>query len=138
MTEEQIRNGFEEFVGNKKYNHFVLTLYEAFPLRDRLFFWQKQLLKDFSDEFNIDPIMFENVHNIFNHCPVHNHELKNENVPIVDEGQILPEAFYKREKDFFPMANINAPRDLERFSYPKSVDVVYCQKCREVVKNMTK
>ncbi|WP_438423886.1 hypothetical protein [Aquimarina macrocephali] len=131
MTTEQIRNGFKKFIGDEKYNHFVLTLYEAFPLRGRLFFWQEELLKKFSNEFQIDQIEFENVYNIFNHCPVHNYELKNDDVSIVD-GEILPEEFYQKEKNLFPMANFNAPRNLERFRYPKSVAIVYCDKCRKV------
>ena len=132
LTAEEIRKGFEKFVGNEKYNQFVLTLYEAFPLRDKLFFWQEQLLKDYSNEFNIEPIVFETVYEIFNHCPVHNYKLKNGNMPIVDGNKIVQRVSNERAKEPFPMANFNAPRDLERFSYPKSVDVAYCEKCREI------
>ncbi len=31
FTFEEIRNEFIEFIGDEKYRHFVLTLYEAFP-----------------------------------------------------------------------------------------------------------
>ena len=134
MTNEEIRIGFEKFVGNKKYNHFILTLYEAFPLRNRLFFWQEQLLKDFSNKFDIELIEFRNVHQIFNYCPIHNYELKSDNVSIVDGNVVNSKVSYERKKELFPMANINAPRDLERFNYPKKVDVVYCDRCREVNK----
>lgn len=134
MTAEEIRVGFEKYVGSEKYNYFVLTLYEAFPLRSRLFFWQEQLLKEFTNEHDLDLIEFEDIHKIFNHCPVHNYVLKNDNVPIVDGNSINPNFSYEQEKEFSPMANINAPRDLERFSYPKSVDVLYCEKCREFSK----
>lgn len=132
MTAKEFRIGFEKFVGNKKYTHFVLTLYEAFPLRNRLFFWQEQLLKDYTNKFDLEFINFSQVYQIFNHCPIHNYKLKNDNVPVVDGNIIKAKVPYKRQKELFPMANINAPRDLERFNYPKSVDVVYCHKCREI------
>lgn len=134
FTKNQIRKEFKKFVGNEKYNHFILTLYEAFPLREKLFFWQEELLKNFSNECDIEPIVNENVHEIFNHCPIHDFELKKDNVEIVDGNGISPKISYEREKELFPMANINAPRDLERFNYPKDVEVVYCEKCRELKK----
>lgn len=62
MSAKEIRKEFEEFVGNEKYKHFILTLYEAFPLRDKLFFWQEQLLTDFSTIFDIEPISFQNIY----------------------------------------------------------------------------
>ena len=136
MTAQEIRKEFKESVGNEKYNHFVLTLYEAFPLRDRLFFWQEELLGNFSNEYNIEPISFENIHKIFNHCPIHNFELKNDSVLIIDVNEIVPKISYEKEKEIFPMSNMNAPRDLERFNYPKNVDVVYCEICRETRKNI--
>jgi hypothetical protein len=132
LKTEDIRIGFKEMVGNEKYIHFVLTLYEAFPLRNRLFFWQEQLLEDFTNKFDLETIEFGQVHEIFNHCPVHNYELKDDNVLIVDGNEINSKVSYEREKEFFPMANIHAPRDLERFKYPKDVNVVYCKKCREL------
>lgn len=132
LTVEEIRIGFEKFVGNEKYNHFILTLYETFPLRERLFFWQEELLNDFANKFNLEPIEFRQIHKIFNHCPVHSYELKNDTVPIVDGNEINSKIINEREKELFPMANINAPRDLERFSYPKTVNVVYCDKCRDL------
>lgn len=132
MTIEEIRVEFEKFIGNEKYIHFVLTLYEAFPLRNRLFFWQEQLLEDFTHKFDLEIIEFKKVHQIFNHCPIHNYQLKSDNVPIVDGNEINSKISYERAKELFPMANIIASRDLERFSYPKTVDVVYCDKCREL------
>lgn len=134
MTTGEIRTSFEKYVGNDKYNHFILTLYEAFPLRNRLFFWQEQLLKEFTNEYDLELIELRQAHKIFNHCPVHNYELKNDNVPIVDGNSISSNFSNEKEKEFFPMANVNAPRDLERFSYPKNVDVIYCDKCREFLK----
>ena len=133
MSIEDIRKEFLKFVGIEKYEHFVLTLYESFPLRDKLFFWQEQLLSDFSNEFNITPISFENVHQIFNYCPIHEFELKKDTIPIIDGNNVVTKLSYKREKEFFPMANIDAPRDLERFDYPNYVDIVYCEKCREAI-----
>lgn len=135
MTNEKIRSEFEKFVGNEKYKHFILTIYEAFPLRKRLFFWQEQLLKDFTNEFDLEIIEFSKIHEIFNYCPVHNYQLKSDNVPIVDGNEINSKISYEREKELFPLANIIAPRDLERFSYPRKVDVVYCKKCRELNKS---
>src|SRR5690606_36199398 len=121
---------------NEKYEHFVLTLYEAFPLRDRHFFWQEQLLTEFSTQFNIEPINIENIHMIFNHCPILNSGLKNDTVPIVDGNKMDYKIPYEKEKRIFPMANIYAPRDLERFTYPKDVEVLYCEKCRKVRKKI--
>lgn len=132
MRSEEIRKKFKDFVGNEKYEHFVLTLYEAFPLRKRLFFWQEHLLTEFSIECNIEPINFENIHKIFNHCPIHDFELKKDTVLIVNGNEMVPKISYEEEKRISPMANINASRDLERFNYPNDVDVVYCQKCREL------
>ena len=66
MTNEEIRSEFKKFVGNEKYKHFILTIYEAFPLRKRLFFWQEQLLKDFTNEFDLEIIEFSKIHKIFN------------------------------------------------------------------------
>lgn len=53
---------------------------------------------------------------------------------IIDGSVNTSKTSYEIEKEVFPMSNINAPRDLERFSYPKNVDVVYYENCREARK----
>lgn len=131
MTSGELRTEFEKFAGLEKYIHFVLTLYEAFPLRKKLFYWQEQLLNDFSNKFVIEPITIESALVIFNHCPIHNYKLINEKVAIVDGNKIVQKVSYKTSQEYFPMANINAPRDLDRYNYPKNVEVMYCEKCRE-------
>ncbi len=111
LSNEEIRIDFKEYVGIDKYKHFVLTLYEAFPLRERLFFWQEELLTKFLPKIDIEPINYENVHKIFDHCPVHELELQNDTVLIVDGNELVPKISYNRKMELFPMANINAPRD---------------------------
>lgn len=128
MSIPEIRQRFKEFIGNEKYVHFVLTLYESFPLRDKLFFWQEQLLSDFSNSFDFEPIGIDEIYDVFDQCPVHNCTLKNDTVPIVDGNGIVSKGI---SKDLSPLANTNAPRDLERFRYGKVIDVLYCPKCRQ-------
>lgn len=136
MIAKKLREAFKEFVGKEKYILFILTLYEAFPLRNKLFFWQEQLLKDFSNKFDIKLITIENIYQIFNYCPIHNYELKNDNVPIVDGNEFEPKISHQKAKELFPMANLYAPRDLTRFIYPKNIEVVYCEKCRDISKGI--
>jgi len=126
-----IRKQFVEVFGFEKYKQFVLTLYEAFPVRDRLFFWQEQMLKNLSEHFNIRPITYEEVYLIFNQCPLHNAELKRDIVPIVDGNNCQDMKFTEIDNSSFPLSNVIAPRDLERFNYPEELEVYYCHDCRK-------
>ncbi|RZS93932.1 hypothetical protein [Aquimarina brevivitae] len=132
MTYEEIRIEFEKFVGNEKYNHFILSLYDTFPLKKRLLFWQESLLKDFFNKYDLETIEYEQIYRIFNRCPVHHYKLKHDTVTIIDGNEVNSTISYRKEKNLFPMANIYAPRDLNRFSYPKKVNVVFCSRCRKV------
>ncbi len=130
MEFDTTRKKFMEFVGKEKYIEFVLTLYETFPLRDKLFFWQEQLLKKFSNEFNLRTIEFNELYSIFNNCPIHDNVLKEGVVPIIDGNTYKPVLPYEKEKEIYPMANDIAPRNLEMMDYPESVEVFYCPQCR--------
>jgi len=66
MEPEIIREKFIEYFGFDQYKKFVLSLYEAFPLRDRFLFWQEQMLKKFCEQFKIKQITYEEVHSIVN------------------------------------------------------------------------
>ncbi|MFD2566732.1 hypothetical protein [Pseudotenacibaculum haliotis] len=138
VTHKEIRTEFEEFVGTEKYRHFVLTLYEAFPLRDQLFFWQEELLEEFSTHFKRHVIQHSEVHKIFNHCPVHKVQLKSDTVAIVDGSKASHRIPYSLQEEFFPLANVDAPRNLEMFEYPEDIDVLYCEQCRKTRKEMSR
>ena len=131
MSPKQVQNNFIEFYGKEKYIEFVLSLYEAFPLRDELFFWQEKLLNNFSEHFRLPKIGIKTVHSNFNCCPLHNTELEKDIVPIVDGNGYQPVLPYSEGVKVFPMANLDAPRNLEMFSYPEKVDVFYCSNCRK-------
>ncbi len=132
MDRKTIREKFVEMYGQEQYNRFVLTLYDSFPLRDKLFYWQEQMLNDFCEEINLEMIDYENTYSVFNQCPLHGDELNMEIVPIVD-GNTYPDlGLYQTSSNLFPLSNVNAPRDLERFSYPEEVEVYYCEECRKV------
>jgi len=64
MPFDVTRIKFIEYVGKEKYKDFVLTLFEAFPIRDRLFLWQEQLLVKFSSDLNLPSIKFEDVYSM--------------------------------------------------------------------------
>ncbi|UKN00202.1 hypothetical protein K6119_10705 [Paracrocinitomix mangrovi] len=132
MTPEEIRTRFQEFVGDEDYINFVLSLYDRFPRPENLHLWQEKLLTDFSNKFGTDPINTTDVYKIFSHCPIHDFELKPDKVVIVNGNEIAASIPYEKERELFPLANVNAPRDLDRFEYPESVEVVYCERCREV------
>ena len=137
MTDEEIRVKFRELFGEDKYKHFVLSIYQCYPWKnlDRLFYWQLDLLTEFASKHGIEPIGIENLRGIFTLCPVHNSELKVDTIPIVDGNKIIRnESYYNHEKEKFPMAYVNAPRDLERMTYPENIEKVYCEKCRNVKK----
>ena len=131
MKLELIREKFIEMYGTEKYKEFVLTLYEAFPLRERLFFWQEEMLNNFCKHFNIGHIDYEKTYSVFNYCPVHNVKLEKDIIPIVDGNSL--EVGKKREY-LNPFANLVAPRNLEMFEYPKTVEVYFCQTCRKALK----
>ena len=138
MPFDVTRIKFIEYVGKEKYKDFVLTLFEAFPIRDRLFLWQEQLLVKFSSDLNLPSIKFEDVYSIFNHCPIHDIELKEDTVPIIDGSNIKSVIPYEKQLEISPMANVDAPRNLEMQDYPESVEVFYCFQCRvEREKNYT-
>ncbi len=138
VTHEDIRTAFEEFAGTEKYRHFVLTLYEAFPLRDQLFFWQEELLGEFSKHFKRHVIQHSEVYKIFNHCPVHKGQLKSDTVAIVDGSKASHRIPYSLQEEFFPLAHVDAPRNLEMFVYPENIDVLYCEACRKTRKEMSR
>ena len=78
-----------------------MTLYEVFPLREKLFFWQEELLHNFSQENNIERIRYKNVYEIFNHCPIHDFELKKDTVKIVDGNDVNPKHHTTEKKNSF-------------------------------------
>jgi hypothetical protein len=134
MTNNNIRKEFANNIGKEKYIHFVLTLYEAFPLRNKLFFWQEQLLSNFSRKFDIPQISVSNIYEIFNHCPIHDYELIKDTVPVVDGNRANTNL--TQTKELCPLANIDAPRNLEMFDYSESIEVLYCTICREIRKTL--
>jgi hypothetical protein len=132
MEPEIIREQFIEYFGFDQYKMFVLTLYEAFPLRDKLFIWQDQMLEKFCEQLKIEQITYEEIYLIFNTCPLHRVQLKKDIVPIVDGNKQCDIVFNQTVNYLFPFSNVDAPRDLERFAYPKEVEVYYCQDCRNI------
>lgn len=137
MTNDKKRIRFRELFGEVKYKNFVLSIYESYPWTnlERLFYWQMDFLSEFESKYGIEPIGIENLREIFTQCPVHHFELKVDIIPIVDGKKILRnESYYKAEKENFPLAYVNAPRDLERMTYPENIKKVYCEKCREAKK----
>lgn len=131
MTSDSIRHSFIETFGDEKYEEFVLSLYEAFPLREKLLFWQDKLLDGFFKDLNIQRPILEEVYSIFGHCPMHDTALKKDNVPIINGNAYTDHLTLREERKLFPFANVHAPRDLDRFEYPERIDVLYCSKCRE-------
>jgi hypothetical protein len=128
MQPDIIRIRFIEKFGLAKYIEFVLSLYESFPRRNTLFYWQENLIKELSTGFSIEINGLDELYKIFCYCPIHNIELLNEDVPVVD-GNEPQESNYN---SLYPLANINAPRDLDRLKYPQWIDIFYCPKCRAV------
>lgn len=130
MSSDFIRKKFIEIFGREKYKEFILTLYESFPIRNKLFFWQEQLLIKLSLELNRKQIDFKEVFSIFNHCPIHNVELKKDTVPIRNGVNIIRDISFVKELELFPLANVEAFRNSELTNYPENIDVLYCPKCR--------
>jgi hypothetical protein len=131
MSSEQIRKKFIQKFGKGKYEEFVVSLYDSFPLRDRLFFWQEKLLERLFKELAISVPSVKEIYFIFKYCPIHDLELKTDNVSIINGNNYSPNFTLQEEKSYFPLANINAPRDLDRFTYPETVNVLYCSDCRK-------
>jgi len=132
MTSDVIRLKFITKYGEDKYQEFVLSLYEAFPRPDSLKFWQEKLINELIKELNFHQLSLEEVYNIFNYCPIHNVELLGDNVPIINGMELKEPLDFNLRKQLFPLVNINAPRDLDRFEYPKSIDIYYCPVCRDI------
>jgi len=130
MSSNIIRKKFIENYGREKYKEFVLTLYESFPIRTRLFFWQEQLINKLSLELHLQQIDIEEVFSIFNHCPIHDVKLKEDTVCIVDGSNIQRDISIDKELELFPMANTKAFRNLELRNYPEKINVLYCPNCR--------
>ena len=131
MSSNFIRSKFIEKYGVNKYEEFVLSLYQSFPLKKSLVFWQEKLLKELCKDLDIPLIEQENVHRVFNSCPKHNIELEKDNVLIVDGNKIADHIQYNIERKLFPLANVDAPRDLDRFQYLERIEILYCSCCRE-------
>ena len=130
MSLDIIRKKFIENFGREKYKEFVLTLYESFPIRTKLFFWQEQLITKLSLELNRQQIDIEEVFSIFNHCPIHDVELKEDTVHIVNGLNYEGDSLTDKELELFPLANTEACRNLELGNYPENIDVLYCPACR--------
>ena len=88
------------------------------------------MLKKFSEQFNLKQITHEEIYSVFNSCPLHQVKLKKDVVPIVDGNNHCDKVFNQTAKSIFPFSNVDAPRDIDRFAYPKEVEVYYCQACR--------
>ncbi len=132
LDNEHLRIKFINRFGAEMYRKFVLGLYGSFPLRENLFYWQEKLLADLMGEIKVGSIQSNEVYSIFDQCPVHHVQLQNDTVKIVDGTTyqtILP---YGEVLELFPMAHVDAPRNTDMFSYPETVEVLYCSKCREV------
>ncbi len=109
MTKKEIRNELEQFIGTEKYIHFILSLYESAPRRERLLFWQEEILNEFTKSAQVEPIGFDSLYSIFNCCPIHKKTLKQEEVLIVNGNYNNSKIPYGIEKKTMPLANINAP-----------------------------
>jgi hypothetical protein len=131
MSFDHIRDKFIEKFGKAKYEEFVLSLYESFPLIERLLFWQERLLEELCYDLSIPKPKVEEVYSIFNRCPIHNVELKQDTVLIINGNGYKPSFSLKEDKKLFPLANSVAIRDLDRFNYPESIKVLYCSNCRQ-------
>lgn len=131
MTSNFVRSKFIEKYGEAKYKEFVLSLYDIFPRADNLLFWQEKLIVELTKELGLSQPNTDDVFNIFNYCPVHNVELLDDNVPIINGMELKEPLDINLRKQLFPLANVNAPRYLDRFEYPKSIDIKYCPSCRD-------
>jgi hypothetical protein len=109
MSPDLIRYKFIEEFGRVEYKEFVLSLYEAFPLRDKLFFWQEQLIEKIFNDLNIPQPTIEEVYSIFNCCPIHDAKLNADIVPIID-GNNLGWALSYRVKKTFPNGKRNCTK----------------------------
>ena len=132
MSSDFIRLKFIDKYGKTKYIEFVLSLYDYFPRRDTLFFWQEKLINDLSNELGFKKIDIEKVYKTFNFCPLHDIELLKDNIPIVNGNNYKDPFDLTLRKQLFPLANTNAPRNLDQFSYPNTIDVFYCPTCRQI------
>jgi hypothetical protein len=83
-------------------------------------------------ELGIQKIDLDETHKIFNYCPLHDIELITDNVPIVDGENYKGTFEFSSSRQLFPLANINAPRDLSRFDYPQNLNIHYCVICRQI------
>ena len=131
MSPLTIRNKLIAQLGQDKYKELVLSLYEEFPLRTKLLFWQERLINEVFKELDIAWDNVAQLFSIFNHCPLHHLELRKDNVPIVDGNTYQSALTLREEKLLFPLANVIVPRNLELRNYPQRIDVVYCPGCRE-------
>jgi hypothetical protein len=130
MENDIIRKKFIEVFGNDKYVEFVLSLYESFPKRDRLFFWQEQLLIELSKYIENKQLIHKEIYSIFNHCPIHDKELIKDLVPVINGNRYKSHISSLDEKKLFPLANVYALRDLDSNKYPDHIEILYCPNCR--------
>ncbi len=131
MSPDLIRYKFIEKFGRVEYKEFVLCLYEAFPLRDRLSFWQEQLIEKIFNDLNIPQPTIGEVYSVFNYCPIHDVKLNADIVPIIDGNKMDSALSHREEEKRYPLANVIAPRNLDWFKYPENVEILYCFICRE-------
>jgi|GEM_PF-2860990 len=134
MEAKEIRDTFVTTFGIETYRKFVLSLYESFPPRNRFFFWQEEQIKTLCNHLEIPELTWEQVYRTFDHCPLHNSLLIEDIVPIVDGLHDPIPGFYQTEALYFPLSNIEAPRNLEMSDYPPTVTVRYCERCRELAR----
>lgn len=133
MEPKDIRAKFIEIYGYDKYKELVLSLYQSFPLINKLAFWQEQLLNNLSSNLNRQNFKISEIFSIFNHCPIHDQILKEDIVPIVDGNSYQVELLFETEIKLRPFANTIAPRNLNFGNFPKELKVYYCPDCRKVL-----
>lgn len=130
MTPETIRSKFILKYGSSKYIEFVLSLYEAFPFRSRLFYWQEQLMESLFAELSVITPTVQEVYSIFSHCPIHNIQLKTDIIPVVNGNVLYTDSDLQKKNKENPLANTIAPRNLDHFVYPTEIEVWFCSECR--------
>jgi len=132
MNARQNLTTLKAIYGSERAAKFLLKLQRSSVAIGRLYYWQEQMLSAFNSETGAELKTLEDALQAFNICPVHEEELRLDNVPILYGTRRPPSPEDASHADqTYPFANLAAygPCWTEQATHKV---VRFCSACREL------
>jgi len=131
MNVRQNLNALKAIYSSERATEFLLKLQRSSAAIGRLYYWQEQMLSAFNSGTGAELKTLEDALQAFNICPVHEEELRLDNVPILYGTRRPPSPEdVSHAAQTYPFANLAAygPCWTEQATHKA---VRFCSACRE-------